>query len=538
MTTMTRLHNPTRRLLVKTLGVSALAAGGAFAASDVPPARPNIIHIMADDHAFQAISAYGHPVSRLAPTPNIDRIAREGMVFRRAFVENSLCSPSRACLFTGLYSHQNGQRTLAGGLDNTKPFFTEALQRAGYYTGVIGKWHLPCEPKGFDYYCLLEGQGQYYNPGFKTKESNGAFVQENGYVTTLTGDHSIEFLKNRDKTRPFCLFVHHKAPHRNWMPKEKYLDLYENVEFLLPDNFFDDYKNRCEPARTQKMSVAADMTLVQDLKMDNEKGFSDAGNNGNIKAWNRQLSRLTPAQRTAWLEAYGPRNARFAAEKPEGRKLAEWKYQRYMRDYLRCIKSIDDQVGRLLDYLEKEGLRENTIIVYTSDQGFYLGEHGWFDKRFMYEESFRTPLIIAWPGRIVPGVVCDELVQNIDFAPTYLEAARAEPPAGLPGRSLSPLFAGGKPVDWREYLYYHYYEYPGAHYVCKHDGVRDKRYKYIHFYGKSRDSENLNCGELYDLEKDPAEMTNLTGRPEYAEVRKRMLRALADFREKLNIDEY
>lgn len=521
------------------VSLAMLAFGGAFAAPDAPAGRPNIIHIMADDHAFQAISAYGHPVSRLAPTPNIDRLARGGMLFRRAYVENSLCAPSRACLLTGLYSHQNGQRGLGRGIDAAKPFFTEALQQQGYQTGIVGKWHLPCDPRGFDHYRLLDDQGEYYNPVFKTREGNGAHAKEEGYATTLIGDHAIGFLEKRDKTRPFCLLIHHKAPHRNWLPEEKYLSLYENTEFPLPASFFDSYEGRCEAASTQKMSIARDMTMVYDLKLDELKDIQPFNKEGHVKWWSRDMARLTAEQRASWRAAYAPRNAKFLAEKPDGRKLAEWKYQRYVKDYLRCVKSVDDEVGRLLDYLDKAGLRENTIIVYTSDQGFYLGEHGWFDKRFMYEESFRTPLIISWPGRIAPGGVCDALVQNIDFAPTYLAVSGAAVPASLPGRSLTPLFEGGETPDWREYLYYHYYDYPGGHQVRRHDGVRDGRYKYIHFYGgDGHGGGNLNCGELYDLASDPDETVNLAGRPECAEVEKRMQRALADFRQNLNVDEY
>ncbi len=516
---------------------TVLISVGAFAAGN----QPNIIHIMCDDHSFQTISAYGHPLSKLAPTPNIDRIANSGMVFRKAFVENSLSTPSRACLMTGLYSHQNGQRTLGKGIDSTKTFFTELLQAQGYHTGVVGKWHIQCEPKGFDYYCVLNDQGEYYNPTFRTKQTNGTYVREEGYATTLVTDHSIEFLEKRDKDKPFCLLVHHKAPHRNWMPEEKYLNLYEDVEFPYPANFYDNYQTRCDAARSQEMSIAKDMTLIYDLKVDELKSIPPYDKEWNIKTWNKDLDWFTPAQREAWMNVYSPRNKKFIEAGLTGDALVKWKYQNYLKDYLRCIKTIDDQVGRLLDYLEKEGLMENTIIVYTSDQGFYMGEHGWFDKRFMYEESLRTPLIISYKGHIKPGSVCDALVQNLDFAPTYLNLAGINKPEEMSGASLAPLFKGKSPKNWRQHIYYHYYDYPAFHQVRRQDGVRSDRYKLIHFYGKGlgKDKGNdINCNELYDLQTDPAEMNNLYGKPGYKDITKKLQKELDNYRTKLKVDEY
>lgn len=499
----------------------------------------NIIHIMCDDHSFQTISAYGHPISRLAPTPNIDRLASEGMLFRQAFVENSLSTPSRACLMTGLYSHQNGQRQLGKGIDTTKVFFSEILQQHGYQTAVVGKWHMQCEPKGFDYYSVLWDQGEYYNPEFKTKETNGKYVKQEGYATTLTTDYAIDFLKQRDPEKPFCLLVHHKAPHRNWMPEPKYLDLYEDVEFPYPSTFNDDYSTRGEAARTQEMRIDDIMTLVYDLKVDELKNDKRYQNEWNLRGWDASLNRMTPEQREAWMAAYKPKNEQFIRQNLKGEELVKWKYQRYLKDYLRCIKTIDDQVGRLLDYLEKEGLMDNTVIVYTSDQGFYMGEHGWFDKRFMYEESMRTPLIIRYPGKIKAGSVCDALVQNIDYAPTYLDLAGIEKPDFMEGTSLAPLFGGTVPADWREYLYYHYYDYPAIHMVRRHDGVRDKQYKLIHFYGeKDKFRDAINCNELYDLKADPNELNNLYGKPEYKEVQERLQQRLDKFRTDLKVDEY
>lgn len=506
---------------------------------DVVQKPLNIIHIMTDDHSYQTISAYGHPISKLAPTPNLDRLAAEGMLFKQAFVENSLSTPSRACLMTGLYSHQNGQRQLGAGIDTTKIFFSEILQQHGYQTGVVGKWHMLCEPKGFDYYSVLFDQGDYYNPGFKSKETNGKYVREEGYATTLTTDHAIEFLNNRDKGKPFCLLVHHKAPHRNWMPEPKYMDLYEDVEFPYPDTFYDDYSTRCDASRTQEMRIDEDMTLIYDLKVDELKNDKSYQNEPNLPGWQGILENMTPEQREAWMASYKPRNEKFINQHLKGDELLKWKYQRYIKDYVRCIKTIDDEVGRLIAYLEKEGLMDNTVIVYTSDQGFYMGEHGWFDKRFMYEESFRTPLIIRYPEKIKAGSVCNSLVQNIDYAPTYLDIAGVEKPDYMVGTSLAPLFGGKAAKDWRKYLYYHYYDYPAVHNVRRHDGVRDDRYKLIHFYGTVNEKNTaIDCNELYDLQSDPNELHNLYGNAEYKEIAVRLQEQLDSFRSTLKVDEY
>lgn len=530
--------------------------------------RPNIVFIMTDDHSYQTISAYGHAVSKLAPTPNIDRLAMEGMLFQRAFVENSLCTPSRACLMTGLYSHQNGQRQLNDGIDTTKTFVSELLQQAGYETALVGKWHMRCEPKGFDFYHVLDGQGQYYNPMFKSRESNGKYIREEGYATTLINDHAIEFLEKRKENKPFCLLVHHKAPHRNWMPETKYLDLYEEVEFPKPETFFDDYKTRCSAAFTQAMTIDKEMELVADLKVNELKDTPPYNNKPFGGGLTNELERMTPEQRTTWENAYGPKNKQLLGQNLKGEELMNWKFQRYMKDYLRCIKSVDDEVGRLTAYLEKERLLENTIIIYTSDQGFYMGEHGWFDKRFMYEESFRTPLIIRYPKAIKSGTQSDALVQNIDYAPTLLSLAGVEKPAAMSGSSLESLFGGNKPGNWRKSLYYHYYDYPSFHNVRRHDGVRTDRYKLIHFYGmgglegatnpmqkregtveykfmqayaksgKMGDDQEINCDELYDLVNDPTEVNNLFGKPGYEKITAELQLILDAYRRDLKVDEY
>jgi arylsulfatase A-like enzyme len=534
--------------------------------------RPlNIVHIMTDDHSFQTISAYSHPIARLAPTPNIDRLASEGVLFRRAFVENSLSTPSRACLMTGLYSHQNGQMQLGKGIDTSKVFISELLRENGYQTAVIGKWHLQCEPKGFDFYRVLNGQGDYYNPEFKSPDSDGQYIREEGYATTLITDHAIEFLETRDPNKPFSLFVHHKAPHRNWMPEGKYLDLYEDVEFPYPKTFYDDYATRCSAAASQEMSIAKNMTLITDLKVselididnlqaqwkDSIAVWRKKGLNQNqvrqrlfthfspeereAWQWQNSFGRLTPAQREAWTKGYSEKNKQFIAQNLEGEELVKWKYQRYLKDYLRCIKTIDDEVGRLLKYLEENGLLENTIIVYTSDQGFYMGEHGWFDKRFMYEESLRTPLIVRYPGNTPRGIESDALVQNIDYSATYLDVAGITKPKAFSGASLVPLLGGKTPNNWREYIYYHYYDYPAVHQVRRHDGVRDTRYKLIHFYGEGfgKDKGNdIDCNELYDLQNDPNELNNLYGQSEWKKVSERLQKRLDQFRTDLKVDEH
>lgn len=533
--------------------------------------RPNIVYIMCDDHAFQCISAYGSPISKLAPTPNIDRIAERGMRFDRAFVENSLSTPSRACLMTGLYSNQNGQRQLGEGIDTTRTFFTEQLQQAGYQTAVVGKWHMGCDPKGFDYYHIYNDQGQYYNPQYRGTDTDGKYIVEEGYSTDLTTDHALSFIEHRDTNKPFCLLLHHKAPHRNWLANTKYFGMYDNVNFPMPETFYDDFETRGSAVRTQKMSVTKDMRWEQDFKVPEMLDTANADSWDSYLSLMNEVNRMNPEQRIAWGKYYFPRNRRLLEARLTGKELDEWKYQNYIRDYMSVIKSVDESVGRVLDYLDSHGLTENTIIVYTSDQGFYMGEHGWFDKRFMYEESLRTPLLIAYPGHIQPGTVCNKLVQNIDYAPTFLDLAGISKPKELPGRSLTPLFkAGDKVKGWRNSIYYHYYDYPTYHMVRKHDGVRTDRYKLIHFYGEGgldavkenkyqrqpgtrehgcmtyltslgyfepKDSA-VNYNELYDLQADPHEQNNLYGKPGYEKITKQLQKQLTDYRKSIAVDEY
>ena len=533
--------------------------------------RPNIVYIMCDDHAYQCISAYGSALSKLAPTPNIDRLAQRGMRFDRAFVENSLSTPSRACLMTGMYSHQNGQRQLGEGIDDSKTFFTELLQQAGYQTGIVGKWHMGCEPKGFDYYHIYNDQGQYWNPQYRGTKTDNKYVVEQGYSTDLSTDHAIEFMEHRDPSRPFCLMLHHKAPHRNWQANLKYLGMYDNVEFPLPETFYDDYATRGSAVRTQKMSVTKDMRWEQDFKVPEMLDLNNPDSQDSYNALMGEINRMTPEQRSAWGRYYMPRNRRLLEAHLTGKELDNWKYQAYIRDYMSVIHSVDESVGRVIDYLDSHGLTDNTIIVYTSDQGFYMGEHGWFDKRFMYEESLRTPLIIAYPNHIKPGTHTTRLVQNIDYAPTFLDLAGVKKPANMPGRSLMPVFEKGDAVkNWRSSIYYHYYDYPTYHMVRKHDGVRTERYKLIHFYGhggldavpenkyqrmegtrehgvlKSLESigyfepkdSTVNYSELYDLQTDPNELNNLYGKPGYEKITKQLQRQLDAYRKSLMVDEF
>ena len=512
----------------------ALLPNTAKAQDKEAPRRMNIIHIMTDDHSYQAVSAYGHPLSRQAPTPNMDRLAREGIRFDRAYVENSLSTPSRACLMTGLYSHQNGQRTLGKGIDTTVTFVSELLQQGGYQTAMIGKWHMQCEPKGFDWFYVLRGQGEYYSPTFKSHESDGEYVKEDGYVTNRITAHAIDFLENRDPDKPFCLYVHHKAPHRNWLPDVKYLDLYEDVEFPLPATFHDDYSGKGEAARVQRMTIDKDMTLIYDLKV-RELDEEPTRARHPKSALENGLARMDSASLAKWEAAYGPRNREFLESGLEGEALLNWKFQRYVRDYLRCIRSVDDSVGEILEYLDSHGLADNTIVVYTSDQGFYMGEHGWFDKRFMYEESFRTPLIIRYPGGR-GGLVSNAFVQNLDFAPTYLDVAGVDKPEEMSGLSILPVIKknGRQPCKWRKYMYYHYYDLPSEHNVLKHDGVSDKRYKLLHFYGGSEGDYD----EFYDIRKDPDEMHNLISDKRYKRRIARLQKQLDKFRVDLKVDEY
>jgi arylsulfatase A-like enzyme len=471
-----------------------------------PPKQPNILFIFTDDHAYQALSAYGDP-RKLLETPNLDRIAREGMRFDRCLVPNSICGPSRATVLTGKYSHANGFYGNFSRFDGSQTTFPKLLQKAGYQTAVIGKWHLVSDPTGFDHWHILPGQGLYYNPPMIR---NGERVKHEGYTTDLITDFSLDWLKNRDRSKPFLLMCQHKAPHREWAPALRHLGHDNDRKYPEPDTLFDDYKGRGKAVREQDMTIARTMDAV-DLK------FKPPGN-------------LTPEQRRAWDAYYEPRNAEYKAALMTPEQQVRWKYNRYMHDYLGCVKAVDEGVGKLLDFLDREGLAENTIVVYSSDQGFYLGEHGWFDKRWIFEESLRTPLLVRWPGVARPGGANADIVSNLDFAPTFLEAAGVEVPADIHGRSLVPLLKGETPADWRKSFYYHYYEYPAVHSVARHYGVVTNQYKLVHFY-----EPEFGYWELFDLKTDPQELTSVYGRPEYAAVQKELEAELARLRKELKV---
>ena len=482
----------------------------AFSQNNEDKKSMNILYIMTDDHSYQTISAYD---KRYINTPNIDRIANEGVIFNNSFVANSISGPSRACLLTGKHSHKNGFKDNSGSFDGSQQTFPKLLQKAGYETAIVGKWHLHSDPTGFDYWNILSGQGDYYNPTFI---DNGEKKMMEGYATNITTDLAIEWLDNkRGKDKSFCMLLHHKAPHRTWMPDIVDLGSFDDVEFPLPDNFFDKYEGR-KAAGMQEMSILKDMDLVYDLKMADAEGEIHTARKALESAgrdmYNRTgvAGRMNEEQKAAWDRYYQPIIKSFKENKFTEEELTKWKFQRYMKDYLSVIRSVDRNVGVVLDYLEKEGLLENTIIVYTSDQGFYMGEHGWFDKRFMYQESYRTPLLVRFPGG--KHRVINQMVQNIDHASTFLNIAGITIPEEIQGDSYLPLLKGENPQDWRKSLYYHFYEYPAEHSVKRHYGVSTDKYKLIHFY---YDTDEW---ELYDLENDPNEMNNLYNEPQYAEI--------------------
>ena len=495
----------TRLKFAALLGVSATCHAQQH--NELPVKHPNIIFIMSDDHAYQAISAYGSDVSKLAPTPNLDRIANNGMRFNRCLVTNSLSGPSRATILTGKYSHENGFLANEFGpvFDSSQQTFPKLLQQAGYQTAIVGKWHLYSNPTGFDYWEIFPGQGNYYNPDFITENGTKPVA---GYATELVTQKSIEWLKNRDATKPFMLMVYHKAPHRNWMPGPHELGLYENTTFPEPSTLFDDYSGRGKAEHEQDMNIEHTMEIPYDLKM-----YSDP----------KQLyglERMDKQQRKSWDSIYHPLIQNFNQSNLKGKELVKWKYQRYMRDYLACIAGVDKSVGEILDYLKQSGLDKNTVIIYASDQGFYLGEHGWFDKRFMFEESERTPLLIEWNNVVKPHSVNNDLVSNLDFAETFLDIAGVKVPKNMQGESMLPILKGHTPKDWRKEHYYHYYEYPGVHKVKRHYGITTDRYKLIHFY------YDIDEWELFDLKNDPNELKNEFNNPKYADVKRDLMKRL------------
>ncbi|MGW8316499.1 MAG: sulfatase family protein [Bacteroidales bacterium] len=484
------------------------------------PAPPNIIFIMADDHAYQAISAYS---DQLMQTPNIDRIASEGMLFTNACVTNSICAPSRAVILTGKHSHINGKIDNRFPFDTTQVTFPQLFQAAGYQTAMFGKLHFGNNPKGIDEFKILPGQGHYYNPDFITNEGD---IKVEGYTTDIITDMTLDWMKNRrDPEKPFLLFFLHKAPHREWLPAERHFSEYIHKTFPEPPTLFDNYEGRGTAAREAEMNILLHQNWAGDSKLDpavmEELGIEPTSN-WDTRAWRNNLGRMNEAQRRAWDEVYGEMNEEFRSLYPgmSEEDLMHWRYQRYMQDYLACIAAVDEGVGELLDYLDASGLSENTVVVYTSDQGFYLGEHGWFDKRFIYNESFKTPLLVRWPGVVEPGSSSDQMVQNLDFAQTFLDIAGIEAPADMQGESIVPLLKGEEDHWVRDAVYYHYYEYPAVHMVKRHYGIVTREFKLAHFY------YDIDEWELYDRIRDPLELKNEYNNPEYADV-------VADLKERL-----
>ena len=474
--------------------------------------RPNILFIMSDDHAYQAISAYS---DRLIHTPHIDRIADEGMLFTNACVTNSICAPSRAVILSGKHSHLNGKIDNIFPFDTTQITFPQILQNAGYQTAMFGKLHFGNTPKGFDQFKILPGQGWYYNPDFITKHDGRITVE--GYTSDIITDMTIDWLKKeREHDSPFLLMYLHKAPHREWLPPKRHYETYINKTFPEPETLFDDYKGRGRAAKEAEMNLLTHMNWAGDSKIPpevmEELGIAETAM-WDHAAYERSVGRMTESQKADWDRIYNPMIEDFKNSYPQMSQedQMKWRYQRYMQDYLGSIAAVDDGVGKVLDYLDESGLSDNTIVVYTSDQGFYLGEHGWFDKRFIYDESFKTPLLVRWPNVITPGSVNTQMVQNLDFAPTFLDAAGAPIPTDMQGVSLVPLLKG-EIEGFRDAVYYHYYEYPSVHMVKRHYGIVTEDYKLAHFY------YDVDEWELYDRKNDTLEMKNVYDDPAYADV--------------------
>ena len=495
----------------------------ALAGKSVNNQPPNVVFIFSDDHAPHAISAYG---SKINETPNIDRIANEGALFLNSFCANSICGPSRACILTGKHSHVNGFLRNGNRFDGSQETFPKLLQQAGYQTAMIGKWHLSSDPTGFDHWEVLPGQGSYYNPHFL--QMDGTRKQRMGYCTDIITDLSLAWLKQQEGTQqPFFLMCQHKAPHRNWAPAPRHFELFKHEDVPAPDTLFDDYSGRSRLLKQNEMTIRNHMMWAHDMKFHGEVEFS---NYFMGRGRNAEYQRMTPEQKETWDAQYEPENQEFLKKMRAGalsdEQIVLWKYQRYIKDYLRCIAAVDDGIGRILDYLDQQGLADNTVVIYSSDQGFYLGDHGWYDKRWMFEESLQMPFVIRWPGRINPGTRTTALIQNIDYAPSFLELAGVEAPAAIQGRSLLPVWQGDctAPSDWRDSIYYAYYENDAVHNVPKHDGVRTVRHKLM-FFPRTKE------WNLFDLESDPQEMVSLHDDPNYADLLRAMQQRYRDQRE-------
>ncbi len=514
---------PLLAALIALLGLPKLAEALPPVAKAGETKQPNILFIFSDDHAPQAIGAYG---SKINQTPNLDRIANEGAVFRNSFCANSICGPSRACILTGKHSHLNGFLRNGNRFDPNQTTFPSLMKNAGYQTAIIGKWHLSSDPVGFDHWEILPGQGNYYNPGFI--QMDGSRKKYEGYCTDIITDNAINWLKeDRDPSKPFILMCQHKAPHRNWSPPKRHFSLYKDTQIPEPESLFDDYANRSSLLKQNEMSLENHFHWGHDMKFHGETPFPEFFES---RHRNAEYARMTDQQKADWDAAYQPENDDFIRRMKAGelnnKQVLQWKYQRYIKDYLRCIAAVDDGVGRMLTHLDEAGLTDNTIVIYSSDQGFYLGEHGWYDKRWMFEESLRMPFMIRWPGVIDAGVQSDALIQNIDYGPTFLDVAGAEVPAEMQGRSMVPMLRnqGKASSSWRDAIYYAYYENAAVHNVPVHDGVRTDRYKLM-FFPRSRE------WNLFDLQTDPQEMKSVHQDPNYADVLSGMQKRYRDLRQ-------
>ncbi len=484
--------------------------------------QPNIIYIMSDDHDADAISAYS---KKLIQTPNIDRLAKEGIKFNNAFVGNSICGPARATLLTGQHSHKNGVIDNRKRFDSSRMSMPKLLQAAGYQTAVIGKWHLHSYPAGFDYWKILPGQGLYVNP--RLIEMTGDTITQQGYATDVITDETIKWLEQRDKSKPFVLLLHHKAPHRYFFPDLKYLEAFHTKTYPEPATLYADTINRGSAWHIQTMSILRDMQLCSDLKVDPAYVMDIPEykpDSTQIAYYKAIMNRVPEKQRIRYKEIYAERGKLLRELRPTGKELLKYKYQWYIQDFLACVASVDENVGRILDYLDQKNLTKSTAVLYTSDQGFYLGENGWFDKRFAYDVSMQTPLLMRWPGQIKPGSVTNSMVQNIDYAPTILDIAGVPVPGWMQGLSLKQLVTNKKKTLNRNYLYYHYYEFVRDHTVIPHLAVRGTRYKLIYFY-------TVNEWELYDLKTDPQEQKNLIKNPAYQKTVQQMKAELLKLRD-------
>ena len=481
--------------------------------------RPNILFVFTDDHATHAIGAYNGWLKSANPTPNIDRLADEGMLFENSFCSNSICGPSRAVILSGKHSHKNGFMNNGNTFDWNQQIFPKLLQKSGYQTAIYGKSHLKGQPQGFDDWAVLPGQGLYYNPDLIFPDGRRRI---DGHCTDVVTDLAVQWLREkRQADKPFMLMVQHKAPHRNWMPALRHLRLYDDIEIPEPPTLFDQWKDNAPGAQYQELEIDRHMDLNYDLFVDLTPEFNQAPSQKrqDRSAWHN-MKRMTSRQLKAWRAAYAPKDAAFHQANLSGKELVRWKFQRYAKNYLRCVKGVDESLGRLRAALKELGLDENTVVIYSSDQGFYIGDHGWYDKRWMYEESLKMPFIVKWPGVTAPGSRNTHLIQNLDYAETFLELAGAPIPGDMQGLSLVPLLQGKSPANWRRSIYYHYYEYPSYHMVPRHYGIRTERHKLMHFYQFGDE------WELYDLQTDPDELLNLYGQPEQVQLTARLKQQL------------